>query len=110
MKPEQFLQVADCFPDPALLLTKDGTVVAANRGARALWPQPAHMTGRSLGDLTSTPADVVGDYIRQCSRSREPVLGALVLRPGPGQDIPCLCHGSVVDHDPHGGDTRILLR
>src|SRR5262245_50823895 len=110
MNPEQFLQVADCFPDPAILLTKDGILVGANRSTRSLWPHPEDITGRSLGDLTSTPSDVVRDYIRRCSRSREPVIGALVLLPGLGQQVPCLCHGSIAHHDPQGGDTRILLR
>jgi PAS domain S-box-containing protein len=110
MSPEQFLQVADLFPDAALLLTEDGVVLAANRAAAALGPFPEGLMGRALADLAATPADAVRDYLRRCSRSQEPVAGSLVLRDGPGREVPCRCHGAVVDHDPHGGATRLLVR
>jgi PAS domain S-box-containing protein len=92
MSPEQFLSVADLFPDPSLLLTREGVVVAANRAAAGLGV--GDPSGRPLADLVSTPADSVRDYLRLCSRSRDPIPGRLVFR-GPGEEaVHCHCHGS----------------
>ncbi len=109
MNAEQFLQIADHFPEAALLVTRDGAIVAANRLA-ALGPLPKALTGRTLRDLTTTPAEAVGDYLHLCSRSREPVVGSLVLRAADDREIACRCYGAVVHHDPHGDKTRLLLR
>ena len=110
MSPEQFLQVADHFAEPALLLTADGGILAANRTAAALGSPPRVLTGRALADLTATPADAVHDYLGLCSRSREPVVGSLTLRDESGREVPCRCHGAVVHHDADGRETRLLLR
>ncbi|MHB1424522.1 MAG: hybrid sensor histidine kinase/response regulator [Gemmataceae bacterium] len=110
MQPDLFLQVADCYPDPSLLLTKDGLVVAANRGTSALGMTAKEIVGRALGDLTATPAEAVRDYLHLCSQSREPVVGSLSLRIESAREVPCHCYGSVIHHDPHGVETRILLR
>jgi signal transduction histidine kinase/CheY-like chemotaxis protein len=109
MNPEQFLEVADHFPDAALLLAEDGLVLAANRGTAALGLLPGDATGRALPELTATPAGAVRDYLRRCSRSREPVAGSLILRGGAGQEVPCRCHGSAVPAGLPGEGPRVLL-
>ncbi len=76
MSPEQFLQVADLFPDAALFLTSEGTVLAANRGVAALGLSPKALLGRGLAELTSAPAESVRDCLRLWSRSREPAAHA----------------------------------
>jgi PAS domain S-box-containing protein len=109
MSPEQFLQIADLFPDPSLLLTADGTVVAANRATAALALRE-EIIGRALADLTTTPATVVRDYLSLCSRSRDPVAGSLGFRDGSGSELACRCYGSVVYPVSGGVETRIVLR
>ena len=110
MSPEQFLQVADLFPDAALFLTSEGTVLAANRGVGALGLSPNALLGRGLAELTTTPAEAVRDCLRLWSRSRKPAARSLNLLGEGGQTIYCRCHGAAVSHDPSGRKARILLR
>ena len=110
MSPEQFLQVADLFPDAALFLTSEGTVLAANRGVGALGLSPKALLGRGLAELTTNPAEVIRDCLRLWCRSRKPAARSLNLLGEGGQTIYCRCHGAVVSHDPSGRKPRILLR
>jgi PAS domain S-box-containing protein len=110
MNPEAFLRVADLFSDAVLLLTKDGQVVVANRAAVALGLLPSDLKGRFLSELTVTPPEAVRDYLRLCSRSREPVVGSLVFRAGPGKEVSCRCYGSVVHQGADREEARLLLR
>jgi PAS domain S-box-containing protein len=110
MTPEQFVQVADAFPDAALLVSREGTVLAANSAVTQLGYSPPSLTGQTLAEVAATPAATVRDYLRLCARSRQPVVGSLDLRNGDGQDISCRCYGAVVYHDPAGAQTRLLLR
>jgi PAS domain S-box-containing protein len=110
MSPEQFLQIADLYPDPSILLTKEGVVVAANRSTAALGTLPKNLLGRTLTDLVATPPNGVRDYLHRCLQSREPVAGSLSLRLGTEQEVPCQCYGSALAPDSHGGETHILLR
>jgi PAS domain S-box-containing protein len=108
MNAGQFLQLADLFPDAALLLNKDGVVLAANRALAALtsWPD---VVGRALPEMTVTAPDAVRDYLRLCSRSRAPVVGALTLRAASGREVVCRCYGALAGPDP-GGPAGVLLR
>ncbi len=110
MSPEQFLQVADLFPDAALLLTSKGTILAANRGVGALGLSPNALLGRGLAELTMTSAKTVGDYLQLWCRSPEPAPARLNLLGEGGQTFSCQCHGTAVPHDFQGPETRILLR
>ena len=73
MTPEQFEQLADIFPEPALLVTRSGTVLAANRAVQELGWSVASLRGRPLVELTATEPDRVRDYLRLCARSGDPV-------------------------------------
>jgi PAS domain S-box-containing protein len=109
MTPDQFLQVAHLFPGAALLLTREGTVLAASRGVGDLGYSPDGLAGRALADLTATPAEAVRDYLRLCSRSREPVVGALDMVAG-GRTVSCLCYGAAVHDGLPGEPGRVILR
>jgi PAS domain S-box-containing protein len=122
MSPEQFLQVADLFPDAALFLTGEGTILAANRGVGALGFSPKALVGRGLAELTTTRAEIVRDYLRRCIRSGSPQSGTLNLRVEDDRMVACRCHAMAVPRQQgppppaaggkDGGDrkTRILLR
>ncbi len=110
MSPDQFLQAADFFPDAALLLTKAGKILAANKSVRRLGLAPQQVRGRELSELTTTPAATLAEYLRACSRSREPVIGALDFAGEQGRPVPCRCDGAAAYHDPAGAETHILLR
>jgi PAS domain S-box-containing protein len=92
MSPDQFCPVADLFPDPALLVTREGVVAAANRAAVQFLA--ADPTGRPLTDLAAGPADAVRDFLRVAARGRDPVPGRLDLRDGNGRPVSVRAYGS----------------
>ncbi len=102
MSPDQFCPVADLFPDPALLVTREGVVAAANRAAARYLA--TDLTGRPLADLAAGPADAVRDFLRLAARSRDPLPGRLDLRGGDGRPVPVQAYGSAA---PHG---HVLVR
>jgi PAS domain S-box-containing protein len=108
MDADRFREVADHFPQAALLLRKDGTVVAANRSVSALGWSPEDLQGKALYDLAATPAELVADFLRLCSRSREPLIGSLDLLVL-GAPAACRCSGKLIQHDPTGAESRLLM-
>jgi PAS domain S-box-containing protein len=110
MTPEQFLPIADCFPDAALLLDKEGRILAANRALAELGHPPETLAGRRLTAIADVAPEKLREQLRLWSRSRQPVFGALDIRSGDGSTLACRCHGALVHHDPGGSGSRILLR
>jgi len=73
--------VLGALPEPAVLVTTAGTIVAANAPAAALFGTPsAALRGARLADhLADAPAHV-GRYLDACARTRAPIPGALRVR------------------------------
>ena len=78
MTPELFLQFSDPQPEPALLISGSGTVLAVNRASRDRLRVDA-LTGRPLVEAVSEPSGEVAKYLRACTRSRQMVIGALTV-------------------------------
>lgn len=79
--PEQLLTFADPLPEPMLLLTSRGLVLAANRAVdKRLGLVRRDLLGRNLADIVTTSTDEIARHLRSCSRSRSLVLGSLDLR------------------------------
>lgn len=93
-----------------MLLAKEGTILAANRAMGALGRLPIDLAGRNLAELTASPVESLRDYLRLCSRSREPVPGSIDLIAPSGPAIACRCHGAVVEHDPGRKNSTLFLR
>ncbi|HZT80031.1 MAG TPA: PAS domain-containing protein, partial [Gemmataceae bacterium] len=111
MSPEQFLQVADLLPDAALLVTGDGTVLAASRRvADRLGLAPDRLGGRPLADRAAGPPGGLADYLRACARSREPVPGTIVLRADDGREVACRAEGAALRPAGEAGPALLLLR
>jgi PAS domain S-box-containing protein len=110
MSPEQFLKIADLFPDAALLLDREGRILAANCAAKSLgWPLN-ETSGQVLSDLTATPRDKLHDYLRLCSRSAQPVPGVLEFARDDGQTLVVRCFGSAIADADGGTATQTILR
>jgi PAS domain S-box-containing protein len=104
---EQFLQIANLLPESMILLSADGTIAAANRAfGERLGTVPASLRGRRLQELTVDPPEDVARFLRDCSRSRQLVLGALRLSVGPLSGV-WRCEGAV--YRPRNGDEPAVL-
>jgi PAS domain S-box-containing protein len=107
---EAFLKVADLLPEPMLLVAADGTILTVNRACgerlRGL-PQP--LPGHRLQDLASDPPAEVAAYLRDCSRSRQLVLGSLRF-PGSSTSAVWRCEGEVYQSRREEEPAVLLLR
>jgi signal transduction histidine kinase len=108
--PDDFLSWADVLPEPTLLATPAGRLLAANRAVRRLGVAPAELRDRPLDEVAADPPARVAAFLRACSRTTEFVPGALTVRAG-GHPVPCRCEGAALR--PPAGEprpTRLLLR
>ncbi len=112
MTPDQFLLLADPLPDPMLLVSGAGVILAGNRAVEGKFGVSAQaLTGRSLADVVAEPPGEVDHYLRLCSRSRTLVVGALALHgDGGGGGIPCRTEGCVLRPRRDGSDAVLMLR
>jgi len=108
---EQFHAIARLLPDPLLLLSADGRILAANPPAEKLLDGAAggSCEGRSLLELCAgAPDDTLG-YLRLCARSGHPLPGSLTLRV-PSGDVRIRCEGAGVSAAPGERLVQIRLR
>jgi PAS domain S-box-containing protein len=109
--PDQFLTFADPLPEPMLLVSGGGLVLAANRATEGrLGVAPRDLRGKRLAEVVAEPAEEVAHYLRACSRNRKLVLGALTLHGPAGEAIACRAEGAVLRPKADAGDAVLLLR
>ncbi|HWG47207.1 MAG TPA: PAS domain S-box protein [Gemmataceae bacterium] len=105
---EQFRQFADLLPEAMLLLTAEGTILAANKGVEDRLGLPLdELQGQQLAELVSDAPETISPYLRACARSRKMVLGSLRFARKNGGITPCRCEGAVFR--PRNADTPALL-
>ncbi|HWQ14068.1 MAG TPA: ATP-binding protein [Roseiflexaceae bacterium] len=108
---EDFLAIARALPEPMLLLAGDGRILAANPAAcQLLGVRGEALSGRTLPDLATDPAEQVAAYLAACARSGAMVMGALTFQMPAGETVLCRCEGAVVRPAASGAPALILLR
>ncbi len=111
MTPEQFLTFADPLPEPMLLLTSSGRVLAVNRAVELRLGLPLHaVPGKSLTDLVADSADETAQYLRSCARSRSLVVGSLRVLGARGETLVCRTEGTLLQPRAEGTEAILLLR
>jgi PAS domain S-box-containing protein len=109
--PDQFLLIADPLPEPTLLLSGDGLILAGNRATEdRLGVRLTGLRGRRLGEVVADPPGEVSHYLRACSRNRKMVLGALTLLGEGGANIACRTEGALVRPKGKGVESLLMLR
>lgn len=111
MKADAFEPLTDVLPEPVLIVSGDGLVLAANSPAGEVLAEPGDgLVGRSLYDLLQTPRETVKSYLRNCSSSRQMVLGALEFRANGTEPVSFRCEGAMVRPRTEESRASILLR
>jgi len=110
MSPESFSTWADLLPEALLLVSGQGTILTLNRGAKNLWGDREGMVGRRLAELDKGDPAALEQYLRACSRTREPLPGALLLACGAGEPVAYRCKGAVLAPHAQAAERRLLLR
>jgi len=111
MTPEQFIELAIVLPEPLLLVTNEGQVLATNQAvADMLKLRRQELQGKMLFDLVTEPASDIIKYLQVCSTSRAMILGSLTLNRNDGQTLRCRTQGAVIQPWSPESSALILLR
>ncbi|MEH1848969.1 MAG: ATP-binding protein [Nostoc sp.] len=111
MTPEQFLELARVLPEPLLLVSGKGQLLATNQPvADMLGLRRQELRGRMLFELVTESANDVVKYLQACSSSRAMVIGSLTLRKNDGQTLICRSQGAVIQPWSPESSALILLR
>ena len=110
MTPEDFKQIADVLPEPMLLVTVRGRVIAANQTLRQILG-PGFVMGRQydVSEIFSTPGEQIKEYLRLCSGVRQFLPGSLTLHFYSNAELDLLCEGVGLDRST-SPEPLILLR
>ncbi|MEH2461638.1 ATP-binding protein [Nostoc sp.] len=111
MTPEQFLEFARVLPEPLLLVSGEGQLLATNKPvADMLGLRRQELRGRMLFEFVTESANDVVKYLQACSSSRTMVIGSLTLRKNNGQTLICRSQGAVIQPWSPESSALILLR
>ena len=105
MTATQFQQFYGRLPEPMLLLSRDGEVIASNPAAVELVGRPLP-AGTKLAEISSDPEAKLSRFLLLCQRSRELLPGAIAIRRSDGTVLVCRAGGGLLA----GGDSHVLLR
>ncbi len=111
MTPEQFLEFARPLPEPVLLILGNGQILAANPSfSRMVGLHCQTLQKKMLFELVTNPSEQVKQYLRNCSSSREMVLGSLTLSANNGETCLCRSEGAAIRPWSLESPALILLR
>ena len=111
MTPEQFLEFARLLPEPVLLISGNGHILAANPSfSRMVGLHCQTLQRKMVFDLVTNPSEQVKQYLRNCSSSREMVLGSLTLSANNGETCLCRSEGAAIRPWSLESPALILLR
>ncbi|MEH1942645.1 MAG: ATP-binding protein [Nostoc sp.] len=111
MTPEQFLEFARVLPEPLLLVSSEGQLLATNQPvADMLGCRRQELPGRMIFELVTESTNDIVKYLQACSSSRAMVIGSLTLRKNDGQMLVCRSQGAVIQPWSPESSALILLR
>lgn len=110
MTAEQFVLFSEALPEPMLLVSSAGIVLAGNGAIRRQLNVSANdLTRAPLSDFTVESPEELRAYFRLVSRSRQLVLGGFHLRVR-GQPAPCRIEGTLLRPSGDGSEALLMLR
>ncbi|MDF5736821.1 MAG: ATP-binding protein [Nostoc sp.] len=111
MTPEQFLEFARVLPEPLLLVSGEGHLLATNKPVTdMLGLRRQELRGKMLFEFVTESANDIVKYLQACSSSRAMIIGSLTLRKNDGQTLVCRSQGAVIQPWSPKSSALILLR
>ncbi|MHC5731730.1 MAG: PAS domain-containing protein, partial [Nostoc sp.] len=93
----QFLTFAQTLPEPLLLVTSGGEILAVNQPAARLFSKTSKaLIGQRLTEFVTDSSEKIIDYLRVCSQSRQMILGTLTIHQAQAEGIACRSQGAVI--------------
>jgi CheY-like chemotaxis protein/nitrogen-specific signal transduction histidine kinase len=109
---DSFRAFADCLREPALLVSTAGDVMALNSAASTLLGA-GHLAGTltfRLADFLHGGGAALDDFIRACSRSRQPIFASFTLRSPAGEPQSFRTEGLLYEPATHNTPAMVFLR
>lgn len=111
MNPENFLEFARVLPEPLLLVSAEGKILASNRPLTIMLGLTSkELQGKMLFDLVLETDEKVLNYLQACSRTREMLIGSLTFHKSDGKTLNCRCEGAVIQPQSPESTAVNLLR
>ncbi|MEB3342436.1 ATP-binding protein [Okeania sp.] len=111
MIPEQFIELARVLPEPSLLLTQAGEILALNKPVSLLFGwKISELKGELLCKFVTESEEALMKYLQACSKSRKMVFGSLTICTSDGESIICRSQGAVIQPALGGLPAQIFLR
>ena len=108
---QHFRTVTDVLPEPMLLVTAQGTVLAANRAAHTLLGfSEGLLGGQAFAQLVAGSPQTSLGALRMFARSRSLSPQALVFRTADGRELPYRCDGALCKPAHERSPALLLLR
>jgi PAS domain S-box-containing protein len=112
MEADAFQQSFGLLPEPTVLLSVSGEVLACNRPVYDLfgYQRGAYLPGTAIHDIVADPALKVDRFLRLCRRSRELLPGALTCKTASGSQVLCRVEGALLTPPSENKPGALLLR
>jgi PAS domain S-box-containing protein len=105
------MQIADLLPEPTLLLSSRGEILAANAAVQSRLGHPARaIVGRSIVELVVESPNEIAGYLEACGGTQSLTAGAMVVRGPDAHRIPCRCEGARLQGGHDDAAAQLLLR
>lgn len=105
---EYSLHILNVLPEAILMVSAEGTILAANTQVKTLGLDPAEVTGRQLADLAEAKSGSVPELLRTFARSGSPLPGVLSFHAQ--REFSFRCYGSRVPPAQSSAPAEIMLR
>lgn len=106
MESAEFQQYYGMLPEPMLLVSPEGEILACNPAANELFDR-AKLAGAKLHELTVDPEPKLNRFLLHCRRTRELLPGVVTVRRCDGCLLPCHVEGAALTGS---GSAQLLLR
>ncbi len=111
MTPDVFLQFAELFPEPMLLVSGEGVVHAANTAARDLMHlRRGVVAGVPLEHLVTESPAAVRRFVTRCLRSGQMLTGSLTWTSPTGSPMPTRAEGARLQSGTSADAPLVIIR
>lgn len=107
---EYFLLIAQHLPEPHLLLSVDGRVIAANLAAKRKLAIANDSENNSIYSLSKDSPEKLKQTLSMWARSNSPLPASITLGEINGESIVCLCKGSLLRPQEEDAPSMLMVQ
>lgn len=109
MSTSHYQRIISLLPEATLIVTSSGKVLALNAPGDVLLKQQSIGSHSLLDYVTLASREHAADYLRQCARSKQPLVGSFIFDNTHGEEI-YIGYGAVLEPRTDDHEAAILIR